>query len=286
LKEVMESHIQLLKTSDFYLMENAEEAFRLEIKTDPEAVRNQAIWCGVKPGLRVLDLGCGSGKTTAILHEMVQPGGSATGIDFSADRIAYAIKHHGQLPGIGFSVCNFMEPLSGIGQFDLIWVRFVLEYFLAESQAIVENISHALKPGGVLCLLDLDYNCLSHYHLPPMIENLLPRLMKRLEENFDFDVYAGRKLYSYLYDQGYQDIRVNLVAHHLFFGEIKAGDVYNWMKKIEVNADRFRDLFDEYPGGSESFMHDFNQFLIDPRRFTYTPLILCKGVKPRDASAG
>ena len=119
LKEVMESHIQLLKTSDLYLMENAEEAFRLEIKTDPEAVRNQAIWCGVKPGLRVLDLGCGSGKTTAILHEMVQPGGSATGIDFSADRIAYAIKHHGQLPGIGFSVCNFMEPLSGIGQFDL-----------------------------------------------------------------------------------------------------------------------------------------------------------------------
>ncbi len=135
----------------------------------------------------------------------------------------------------------------------LIWVRFVLEYFLAESQAIVENISHALKPGGVLCLLDLDYNCLSHYQLPPMIENLLPRLMKRLEENFDFDVYAGRKLYSYLYDQGYQDIRVNLVAHHLFYGEIKAGDVYNWMKKIEVNADRFRDLFDEYPGGSDVF---------------------------------
>ena len=263
-------------------MENTEEAFRLEIKTDPEAVRQQAHWCGVKPGLRVLDVGCGSGKTTSILHEMVQPGGSAAGIDFSTDRISYARTHYGQQSGIDFSVCNFKEPLKGIGQFDLIWVRFVLEYFLAESQDIVKNISRVLKPGGVLCLLDLDYNCLSHYELPPMIGNLLPRLMNRLEEKFNFDIYAGRKLYSYLYDQGYQDIQVNLVAHHLFFGSIKAGDVYNWMKKIEVNANRFKDLFDDYPGGYEAFINDFNKFLIDPRRFTYTPLIMCKGMKPMD----
>jgi ubiquinone/menaquinone biosynthesis C-methylase UbiE len=278
----MEYQKQLLKPSDVYLMENTEEAFRLDIKTDPEAVRQQARWCGVKPGLRVLDVGFGSGKTTSILHGMVQPEGIAVGIDFSADRIAYARTHYGQQSGIKFSVCNFKEPLKDIGQFDLIWVRFVLEYFLAESKAIVENITSVLKPGGVLCLLDLDYNCLSHYELPPMIGNLLPRLMKRLEEKFNFDVYAGRKLYSYLYDQGYQDIQVNLVAHHLFYGSIKAGDVYNWMKKIEVNATRFKDLFDDYPGGYEDFINDFNKFLIDPRRFTYTPLIMCKGMKALD----
>jgi ubiquinone/menaquinone biosynthesis C-methylase UbiE len=277
------AHRQLLKPPDVYLMENSEEAFRLEIKTDPDAVCRQAHWCGVKPGLRVLDVGCGSGITTAILHEMVQPDGSASGIDFSPDRISYARTRNDRQSGIEFSVFNFKEPLKDIGQFDLIWVRFVLEYFLAESQAIVENITSVLKPGGVLCLLDLDYNCLSHFELPPMIESLLPKLMKRLEENFNFDVYAGRKLYSYLYDQGYQDIQVNLVAHHLFFGSIKAADVYNWMKKIEVNANRFKDLFDDYPGGYESFINDFNNFLIDPRRFTYTPLIMCKGMKPMDS---
>jgi ubiquinone/menaquinone biosynthesis C-methylase UbiE len=275
----MECNIELLKSSDFYLMENTEEAFRLEIKTDPEAVRRQARWCGVKPGMRVLDVGCGSGKTTSILHEMVQPGGNTIGIDFSTDRIAYAKKHYGSQSGIEFSVCNFLEPLSDIGQFDLVWVRFVLEYFLNESQDIVANISRVLKPGGVICLLDLDYNCLSHYELPSMIGILLPRLMKRLEEKFNFDVYAGRKLYSYLYDQGYQNIQVKLLAHHLFYGAIAAGDVYNWMKKIEVNAKRFKDLFDDYPGGYKDFINDFNKFLIDPRRFTYTPLILCKGLK-------
>ena len=40
-----------------YLMESPEEAVRLEMKTEPGAVRKQAQWCGVKPGLRVLDVG-------------------------------------------------------------------------------------------------------------------------------------------------------------------------------------------------------------------------------------
>ena len=74
----------IMKRSNSYLMENDEEAFRLDIKTDPEAVREQALWCGIKPGLRVLDVGCGPGKTTSILREMVQPNGQAVGIDFSA----------------------------------------------------------------------------------------------------------------------------------------------------------------------------------------------------------
>ena len=39
-------------------------------------------------------------------------------------------------------------------------------------------------------------------------------------------------------------------------------------------------LFDDYPGGSDGFIKDFNEFFHDPRRFTYTPLILCTGRKP------
>ena len=31
-----------------YLMESDEEAFRLDIKTDPETVKDQAGWCGVR----------------------------------------------------------------------------------------------------------------------------------------------------------------------------------------------------------------------------------------------
>jgi len=40
------------------------------------------------------------------------------------------------------------------------------------------------------------------------------------------------------------------------------------------------DLFNDYSGGYDKFLADFKEFLVDPRRFYYSPLILCKGMKP------
>ena len=35
-------------------------------------------------------------------------------------------------------------------------MRFVLEYYAASSFDIVKNIVEILKPGGIVCLIDLD----------------------------------------------------------------------------------------------------------------------------------
>jgi putative peptidoglycan lipid II flippase len=39
----------------------------LEEKTEKQAVIDQAHWAGLKPGMRVLDVGCGPGLTTSVL---------------------------------------------------------------------------------------------------------------------------------------------------------------------------------------------------------------------------
>lgn len=269
-----------MQQSHAYLMENEEESIRLDVKTDPEAVRKQALWCGIKSGFRVLDAGCGPGKTTSILRSMVEPGGSVVGVDYSAERIAYAREHYENGQGIDFVIRDLREPVQDIGVFDVIWVRFVLEYNRKESPAIVHNLRKLLKPGGYLCLIDLDYNCLSHYELPGTINAILPKLMSYADEKYNFDTYAGRKLYSYLYDQNYENIEVELMAHHLIYGEAREADVFNWLKKIEISAYKAGNLFTGYPGGAEAFAIDFKTFFLDPRRFTYTPLILCKGMRP------
>lgn len=261
-------------------MESLDEAIRLELKTDPEALRKQAVWCGLRPGLRVLDVGCGPGKTSSILHEMVQPGGELVGVDLSEDRIEYAKGHYGQKSGILFQVRDFTSPLDGLGNFDLIWVRFILEYHRAGAPGIVENLTSCLKPGGTLCLLDLDHNCLNHYELPAAMEQTLFQVMAMLERKYDFDPYVGRKLYAYLYDSGYKDIRVEMMAHHLIYGEVRDVDAYNWLKKAEVVSAKAKEIFERYPGGRDKFFSDFTSFFNHPRRFTYTPLILCKGVRP------
>jgi SAM-dependent methyltransferase len=268
------------KTSREYLMENLEEALRLEVKTDPQAVRDQALWCGIKPGLRVLDAGCGPGKVTSILHEMIQPGGEILGVDYSEARIAHAKDAYKRQPDMKFVLRDLKEPMHDLGLFDLIWVRFLLEYHRNESFHIVESLHSLLKPGGTLCLLDLDYNCLTHYELPERMESVLIRLMKRLEADFNFDPYAGRRLYAHLYDLGHEDIQVRLLAHHLIYGEPKDHDMFNWVKKVEVVTRKAREAFVDYPGGEKAFFEDFQSFFVHPRRLTYTPLIICRGIKP------
>lgn len=268
----------MFDTAKFYLMESADEETRLEWKTDPDHVRKQAGWCGIKPGMRVLDAGCGTGKTTGILFDMVQPGGSALGIDFSERRVGYAREKYGR-PGLDFQVCDLTKPLDNIGKFDFIWVRFVLEYFRKESKDIAGQLSECLNPGGRLCLLDLDHNSLNHYGIAPQMEEYFFKVMHKISEEQNFDPYCGRKLYSFLYDLGLADIRVDVVPHHLIYGEIRDVDVYNWMKKIEVSADKVRPAYNDYPGGFDAFISEFKKFFLDPRRFTYTPLIICTGIK-------
>lgn len=69
----MKSHLD-------YFMESDEEILRLEVKTKVEDVNRQALWAGIKPGMRVADIGCGPGITSDALLQLVQPGEGATHI--------------------------------------------------------------------------------------------------------------------------------------------------------------------------------------------------------------
>lgn len=267
-----------------YIMEHETEALRLDLKTDSQSVTSQATWAGIRPGMRVADIGCGSGKTTAYLHSLIQPGGEIVGVDASASRINHAIEQYGT-QGIEFVCRDMYDQLDDLGCFDFIWVRFVLEYHSSKSRDIVASLTRLLKPGGILCLIDLDNNCLSHFGLTARLENTVCGIINTLEKDFDFDPYAGRKLYSYLYDLDYREIAVDAAAHHLIYGELDEVDAYNWGKKVEVAAKKSGYQFDEYAGGYDEFVEEFKNFFADPQRFTYTPIILCRGVKPLACTA-
>ncbi|MBW1892953.1 MAG: class I SAM-dependent methyltransferase [Deltaproteobacteria bacterium] len=262
-----------------YLMENEEESLRLEMKTENRITEQQAKWAGLKPGMRVADIGCGTGKTTAHLHHMVQPSGEAVGIDSSQERIEYAKENYGHT-GTRFSCHDISAPLDSIGKFDFIWVRFFLEYHRSKSFDIVKSLTEILKPGGILCLIDLDYNCMNHYGQSKRLKKALKEVIELLEKNADFDPYIGIKLYSYLYDQDYENINVHLSSHHLIYGELNETDSFNWTTKVEVAGKNSGYGFEEYDGGYEEFFEEFKNFFNDPRRFTYTPIISCRGVKP------
>ena len=261
-----------------YLMESDEELFRLELKTDEEPVNKQALWAGIKPGMRVADIGCGPGKTTFFLNRLIQPGGSIVGIDSSQERIIHARETYAG-DSIEFLCKDFTEPFENIGSFDFIWVRFVLEYFYHEQFDIVKNCKQILKPGGILCLIDLDSNCLRISPLSERMEKSMAGMIDLLQQKLNFDPYVGINLYSFLYDLGFKDISVKVDVHNLIYGDIEKKVMFNWMKKVEIASEKSGYHFDEYPDGKEGFIKEFKSFFCDQRRFSYTPLIMCKGSK-------
>lgn len=261
-----------------YFMESDEETLRLDIKTDVSLVKKQAEWAGIRPGMRVADLGFGSGKTTACLHQLAQPNGETIGVDIVDDRIKFATENY-QKEGITYQCRDIREPISDLGLFDFVWIRFVLEYYQNNNFDIVKNISSLVKPGGILCLIDLDHNCLNHYGIPDRLEKTLFDLASSLSEKANFDPYAGRKLYSHLYNLDFTDIKVELMAHQVIYGALKEVDAYNWLKKAEAVGNNFKYPFPEYQNGYKEFLQEVQEYFNDPKRFTYNLAICCRGIK-------
>jgi SAM-dependent methyltransferase len=265
-------------THPTYFMESEDESLRLDLKTDSAAVAEQAHWAGVAPGMRVLDLGCGAGKTTRVLHDLVQPGGSVVGVDCSRARLDYAAAHYAE-PGITYVCHDARLSRADLGDFDLVWVRFLLEYYERDAAQIASNAYQALRPGGVLCLIDLDQNCLGHHGAPPRLDRTMRNLVLAMQRQHGFDPFAGRKLYAYLYDLGAAEITMRMAAHHLIYGELSGNDRFNWLTKAEAARDSPALFASDYPGGYHEFHRELVDYLQQPRRFMYTPLLMSKGRK-------
>lgn len=262
-----------------YLMEHAGECSRLEMKTKAEQVLRQASWAGIGEGMQILDAGCGSGKTSSILKDLVGDTGRVTGIDQSADRLHEAGKRHGR-EGLGFIQHDLTRPFLPDEQYDAVWMRFFLEYFADDPLRIVRNATARLKPGGLLVLADLDSNSLNHHGASERLARTIRDVIEVLQHNANFDPYAGSKIYAHLYDLGYRDIALTCEAHHLIYGAISPEDRANWLSKLEVAARSSGSRFAEYDGDFAAVRRDFEAFLDDPRRFIFTPIIIGRGIKP------
>jgi hypothetical protein len=120
---------------------------------------------------------------------------------------------------------------------------------------------------------------MNHYGLSERLEKAFLGAMECQMKNNNFDPYAGRRLLDFLYDAGLTELQSDLRAHHLIYGELSEADRIHWWQKVELACKRSGYSFKEYEGGYEEFAEEFKTFFLDTRRFTYTPLILSRGVK-------
>ncbi len=103
------------------------------------------------PGQRVVDLGCGSGRTTLELASRVGPGGGVAGVDISAEMLARG-RERAARAGAGnieFVHADVQVHDLGEARFDAAYSRFGVMFF-ADPVAAFANVRRALRPGAAL----------------------------------------------------------------------------------------------------------------------------------------
>jgi ubiquinone/menaquinone biosynthesis C-methylase UbiE len=107
----------------------------------------QVAMCGNVAGLRLLDVGCGSGYFT---REMAQGGARVTGIDIAPRMIEHARRHEESLPlGVDYLIGDAAEirTLLPAGSFDLVTSCMALQD-MPNVPAVMEAVHTVLKPRG------------------------------------------------------------------------------------------------------------------------------------------
>lgn len=103
-----------------------------------------------QPGERAVDIGCGTGDTTAALARAVGLTGHVLGVDISATLIDAARSH--RLENATFVVGDAATHPFLAGHYDLVFSRFGVMFF-ADPVAAFRNIRRALKLSGRLAFI-------------------------------------------------------------------------------------------------------------------------------------
>ncbi|HNW82821.1 MAG TPA: class I SAM-dependent methyltransferase [bacterium] len=101
-----------------------------------------------KPGMEILDLGCGPGLYA---ERLARHGHNVTGIDFSSNSISYA-KNYAESENLRIDyVCGNYLELDYENRFDLVMLIYADFGVLLpdERSKVLDNVHKALKPGGI-----------------------------------------------------------------------------------------------------------------------------------------
>jgi SAM-dependent methyltransferase len=103
------------------------------------------------PGQRVVDLGCGSGRTTLELASRVGPDGEVLGVDIAAEMLARGRERAARSGAGNIEFLHADVQVHDLGQarFDAAYSRFGVMFF-TDPVAAFANVRTALRPGGML----------------------------------------------------------------------------------------------------------------------------------------
>ncbi len=164
----------------------------------------------LKPGMDLLDVGCGPGTITVDLARMVAPG-RVVGVDRSEEVVSEAGRlaappGAGTAPPVEFRTGDVYGLDFPDRHFDVVHAHQVLQH-LTDPVAALREMRRVLRPGGRLAVRDSDYGAFLWTPADPRLDRWRELYHQVCARN-GADSDAGRSLPGWVRDAGFSDLQV------------------------------------------------------------------------------
>jgi ubiquinone/menaquinone biosynthesis C-methylase UbiE len=198
---------------DRYVLATGEEgAYRLRVVNSVHGPDTEAflLRAGLRPGMRVADVGCGIGTISCWMGEQVGQAGSVVGVDVSAGQVEEARRNAlaaglGNVTFVEASALNTGLPRES---FDLVFSRFLLMH-LADADSALREMAALARRGGVLACEDGDFTA-PFCEPPSAAYERCFELYRAVVASRGADPLIGRKLYWMFLEAGFEEPDVEL----------------------------------------------------------------------------
>ena len=146
---------QMTTTQNGYVLGSKDDELdRLDLQASyyRRATIDAMRWAGIEPGMKVLDIGSGTGAVAFEAARLVGPTGSVLGLDIAEVPVQTANERAVRL---GLDNVSFRQADLATWQptetFDALTGRLITMY-LPNPSAVIASLSRALRPGGIVLL--------------------------------------------------------------------------------------------------------------------------------------
>ena len=182
--------------------QQANPAFEAELAARTASRDGAFLLPHLRPGMRVLDVGCGPGSITLGLAEAVSPG-EVVGVDLQAAQVeqarALAVSRHAK--NVCFEAASIYALPFPDRSFDAVFANGVVMH-LAEPVGALAELRRVLRAGGIAAVRDPDFGASLYAPTTPLLERLLA-LRTRVRRHNGGDPFRPRHYRRLLLEAGF-----------------------------------------------------------------------------------
>lgn len=162
----------------------------------------------LKPGLQLLDVGCGPGTISADLSRLVAPG-RVEAVDISREviEVAQSIHREQDLENLSFSVDNVYELSFDDSSFDVVYAHQVLQH-LSDPVAALREMRRVLRADGLLAVRDADYGAFAWSPSDDRLTRWM-EIYHQVTRANNAEADAGRRLPRWVREAGFGSLEVS-----------------------------------------------------------------------------